>query len=200
MVIKMVEIITLIILAAMFGGCYTELMRESHMVENGRQYHANDTSSDSAYSGNTGVQSNTRAAVVPCNCTPWEIQTNSCWCTCDRCGLYHKVGYEYCPTGIYSSYWGWDYYERYPWWVRKSYEYRRRPVRRYYERDSQPPYTPPSNPPVVTTQERPSKGRNEIQVTPINPVQPKISTDTSYTEKKVIETRERPSKNRNQID
>jgi hypothetical protein len=208
MIIRNIKLAVFIVFALSMYGCYTQLLT-SAPVNNVSRVAVIDSLGDTVYiDGNQQAATvNLQTAVVPCNCTPWEIETNSCWCTCDRCGLYHRLGYENCPTGLYRSYWGWDYYDRSPWWTRDSYRYNRRPRRtNYYPPTS---YTP-SNPNVINIQDRPSKNRNEIQLTPaptsskvvIQPSYPvNISPDTSRNEPaRVIQTKERPSKGRNTIE
>jgi len=104
---------------SLLGGCYTQLMTYS--------YRAGPVVRDSV-SGDSGAGAAESARYYEggrysygCNCTPYEIQANLCWCVCDRCGRYHRFGYNYCSSGFYSSYWGWDYYNDYPWWYDRYY-------------------------------------------------------------------------------
>lgn len=104
------------------GGCYTQLMTYS--------YYAGPAVRDSI-PGDSGAGAAQSAVGYDggryssgCNCTPYEIQASLCWCVCDRCGRYHRFGYNYCPNSFYSSYWGWDYYNDYPWWHDQYYDYR----------------------------------------------------------------------------
>jgi hypothetical protein len=99
------------VISLIFCGCYTQLLRRSSTRGSGV---VQDTSS--GYSQRS----------TGCNCSPWEIQNNLCWCVCDRCGYYHRLGYRYCAHSWYRSYWGWDYYSEYPWWYSRYDRYRRR--------------------------------------------------------------------------
>jgi hypothetical protein len=209
MVTRNIKLGIFIVSSLFMYGCYTQLLTSvSVPVQNVSKVAVIDSLGDTVYvEAPQAATATLQTTVVPCNCTPWEIETNSCWCTCDRCGLYHRLGYENCPTGLYRSYWGWDYYDRSSWWTRDSYRYNRRPRRTYYY---PPTNVNPTVPNVINVPDRPSKNRNEIQLTP-TPANPKIviqpsnpvniSSDTSRSEPtKVIQTKERPSKGRNTIE
>ncbi len=179
-------------------GCYTQLLTVDYIrsQEIASQYQGDSTLGTTE---NSTVITNIEK---PCDCTPWEIQTQTCWCYCDRCGLYHRLGYEFCPTGIYKSYWGWDRFDRYPWWHR--YSPKRRPSynnnHNYYA--PQQPQQPPSS---IAVENKPAKNRETISGVPAPNIQHKEGTqstvpDTTMNTPVQIQTRERPTKGRNQID
>lgn len=91
-------------------GCYTQLLTSSDLSGQ-----TSVTSSSESPQFNTTTDN----TLTACNCTPFEINNGFCWCLCDRCGSYHRLGYQYCPRGVYHSYWGWDYYTGYPWWINR---------------------------------------------------------------------------------
>ena len=106
-------------LAALFllNGCYTQLL--TYSARAGAPAPRDSSVSDSSAGGYESAP-----YTYSCNCTPYEIQAGLCWCVCDRCSSFHRFGYQFCPRGFYSSYWGWDYYTDYPWWYDRYYNYR----------------------------------------------------------------------------
>ncbi len=99
------------------SGCYTQLLTSGDIYGSSAVPIVTTDSNKAAsqnYSSTTSTSST--PGLTDCNCTPYEINYGLCWCVCDRCGSYHRLGYEYCPRGFYSSYGGWDYYMDYPWW------------------------------------------------------------------------------------
>ncbi|MFH0922357.1 MAG: hypothetical protein V1913_18585 [Fibrobacterota bacterium] len=133
--ILLLSLLSLLSLLTLFlTGCYTVLLTQANMPPRIQQpvraandsAQANDSTAayDSVVPGSAqpaapAVASENRAIRSDCNCTVFEISNGLCWCTCDRCGVYHRVGYEYCPRGwSYSSY-RWDYYNDYPWWYNR---------------------------------------------------------------------------------
>ncbi|MBL8026623.1 MAG: hypothetical protein JNL74_09440 [Fibrobacteres bacterium] len=183
-------IISLVVVFIIFSlnGCYTQLMSSAMLEKERSAVTQQSVNADTLIQDQQaiGQQSNSHysndrqnpyysSSVVPCNCTAWEIQNDACWCTCERCGTYHKVGYDYCPTGLYSSYWGWDYYERVPWWRRNN-------NNRYRDRDTVVIKYVPSNPaptnPGTIIYQRPSKERNKSHIETAPSVQPKTATQS----------------------
>jgi len=123
----------LLLFLAILSGCYTQLLTSAHYASTSSASDSSGINQAENYSNSTPLNN--------CNCTPFEIQHDLCWCECDRCGLYHRLGYQYCPRGIYSSFGYWDYYNDYPWW-QQTYWRNRYPDRQYYNNGS--PYYSPS--------------------------------------------------------
>jgi hypothetical protein len=126
----MAKILLLVLGLSLLPGCYTQLLTRSDLT--GVNV-APPQVPDSGGANESAVTRTPNAVSAPvqqglndCNCTPFAINNGLCWCLCDRCGTYPRLGYEYCPRGIYNSYWGWDYYQEYPWWHNDYYRGRGR--------------------------------------------------------------------------
>jgi hypothetical protein len=141
----MKKIILILPLALSLTGCYTVLLTRSYVDQHlpARTAPAErapvlvaDSTLAASDSGRGSLAAAPAAAPASadtvyinqsrsgCDCTPFEIESGYCWCVCDRCGHYHRLGYQYCPStwGIYSSwggnYWdNWGYYNDYPYWA-----------------------------------------------------------------------------------
>jgi len=119
----MIKMFLLTLGLCLFAGCYTQLLTRSDL-SGGYVAPPSSAADSSVQTGGSVPAASAQGSVSPvpqqglndCNCTPFAINNGLCWCLCDRCGTYHRLGYEYCPRGIYNSYWGWDYYQEYPWW------------------------------------------------------------------------------------
>jgi len=118
----------------LLSGCYTQLLTSGDIYGSGTVPIVTRDSNKVIERNYSSTTTPSVSGLTDCNCTPYEINYGLCWCVCDRCGSYHRLGYEYCPRGFYSSYGGWDYYMDYPWW-NDNYGNRRRNKYQHHEDD-----------------------------------------------------------------
>lgn len=160
--------------ALALAGCYTQIMtytaypvipvRDSAMAADSQETGAPERRT--SYYQDYG-----------CNCTPYEITTGLCWCTCDRCGRYHRFGYQYCPTGPYNSYWGWDYYQDYPYWYNPYRDSRYGRHEDYHQRGYYAPSGQSAPERAPERQNLPDVGNRRSHQTYIAPLAPSSSSN-----------------------
>jgi len=220
---------------ALLSGCYTQLMTYSdarQAFQPNIQQPA-DSTADSINTEATENQDTNTPGVTNqqqgCNCSEFERMHDLCWCICDRCGTYHRFGYQYCPSRFYNSYWGWDYYYEHPWWYNSYYRSSRGYYdnrNRYYSHDDYyHNYGSPSAPAgssLPRTQEKPKKNRGMVDPVPssstlnkpvIESPQPAAQQPASQSSgsngessspppSKPVQTntKDKPQKNRGQVD
>lgn len=165
----------------LLASCYTQLLTSADLAAPPQ---SEDTASTQAPPSAPATPS---SASIDCNCSAWEIQNDLCWCTCDRCGYYHRVGYRNCPGGIYRSYWGWDYYNDYPWWsdrYRGRYNIHGGYYDRYHDHRSYGGTAPSAGSRTVPTELRRQKDRGVINDPPdagSTLSRPQSESESSYT-------------------